>query len=211
MSALPTASRPGPEPRSPRMRLRCSSGVVMSSTSTGTSRLLVRFMTVNASVPKQNGSVRAGRPHGVKSEAIAPNSSAVNAAHATANSPDLHVSNRGRTVAACTRERILLADALERRGAGDPELTFVLYMCAYAGDVARGELPGPHTDHAARGELPGPHTDHAARRYARACLIPSELLERPTLDVRRAAAALGVPPDELQAARHDRLRAAPAR
>ena len=74
------------------MRLRCSYRVVMSSTSTGTSRLLVRFMTVNASVPNQNGSVRAGRPHGVKSEAIAPNSSAVNAAHATANSPDLRVS-----------------------------------------------------------------------------------------------------------------------
>jgi hypothetical protein len=26
---------------------------------------------------------------------------------------------------------------------GDPELTFVLYMCAYARDIARGELPGP--------------------------------------------------------------------
>ena len=97
---------------------------------------------------------------------------------------------RGRTVAACTRERIFLADALERRPPGDPELTFVLYMCAYAGDVARGELPGPYTD-------------ADAGRYARACLIPAELLERPTLDVHRAAAALGVPASELQAARHE--------
>jgi hypothetical protein len=61
-------------------------------------------------------------------------------------------------------------------------------MCAYAGDVARGELPGPYTD-------------ADARLYARACLIPTELLERPTLDVHSAAAALGVPADELQAAR----------
>ena len=100
------------------------------------------------------------------------------------------ITYRGRTVAACTRERIFLADALERRRPGDPELTFVLYMCAYAGDVARGLLPGPYTD-------------ADARSYARACLIPTELLERPELDVQRAAAALGVPADELEAARHE--------
>jgi len=33
--------------------------------------------------------------------------------------------------------------------------------------------------------------------------IPTELLERRGLDVDRAAAALGVPADELQAARHE--------
>ena len=65
-------------------------------------------------------------------------------------------------------------------------------MCAYAGDVARGELPGPYTD-----------TD--ARRYARACLIPTELLERPALDVHSAAPALGVPAAELQDARDELL------
>ena len=51
--------------------------------------------------------------------------------------------------------------------------------------------------------LPGPYTDADARRYARAALIPAELLERPTLDARRTAAALGVPADELQAARDE--------
>jgi hypothetical protein len=100
------------------------------------------------------------------------------------------ITYRGRTVAACTRERILLASALEHRPPGDRELTFVLYMCAYARDVARGMLPGPYTD-------------ADARRYARAALIPAELLERRGLDVDRAAAALGVPADELQAARHE--------
>jgi hypothetical protein len=97
----------------------------------------------------------------------------------------------GRTVAACTRERISSPTRLEHRPPGDPELTFVLYMFAYAGDVARV------------GELPGPYTDADVRRYARACLIPTELLERPTLNVQSAAAALGVPADELLAARHE--------
>jgi hypothetical protein len=41
-------------------------------------------------------------------------------------------------------------------------------MCAYALDVAAGVLPGPYNE----GD---------ARRYARACLIPDELLERPWL------------------------------
>ena len=108
------------------------------------------------------------------------------------------ITYRGRTVAACTRERIFLADALEGRLPGDPELTFVLYMCAYAGDVARGELPGPYTD-------------ADARRYARACLIPTELLERPALDVHSAAPALGVPAAELQDARDELLTGATRR
>ena len=108
------------------------------------------------------------------------------------------ITYRGRTLAACTRERIFLADTLERRPPGDPELTFVLYMCVYAGDVARGELPGPYTD-------------ADARNYARACLIPAELLERRVLDVERAAAALGVPADELRAARAEHQVAATAR
>jgi hypothetical protein len=61
-------------------------------------------------------------------------------------------------------------------------------MCAYAADVATGELPGPYID-------------ADARRFARACLIPTELLERPRLDIDRVAAALRVPRDELEAAR----------
>jgi hypothetical protein len=59
---------------------------------------------------------------------------------------------------------------------GDPELVFVVMMCSYATDIARGVLPGPFDD-----------VD--ARRYARAALIPQELLERSELDVDHTAAA----------------------
>ena len=67
----------------------------------------------------------------------------------------------------------------------------MIYMCAYAGDVLRGELPGPYTD-------------QNARRYAQAALIPDRLLHRPTLDVERVARAYGIPACELAAAREDR-------
>ena len=65
----------------------------------------------------------------------------------------------GRIVAACTGECFLLADDLSYRPPGDPELVFVVMMCSYATDIARGVLPGPFDD-----------VD--ARRYARAALIP---------------------------------------
>lgn len=97
---------------------------------------------------------------------------------------------RGRVVAACTAERFLLCDELERCGPEDPERTFVIWMCVYAGDVARGVLPGPYRD-------------LDARRYARAALIPSELLERPPLDAARTAVAIGIPVEEFCAARRD--------
>jgi hypothetical protein len=98
------------------------------------------------------------------------------------------ITYRGRTVAAATRTRFFLAEALDQRPADDPERTFVIFMCAYAGDVLSGVLPGPYTD-------------EDARRYARACLVPRELLERAQLDVERAARALRVPVAELRAAR----------
>ncbi|MGI9100728.1 MAG: hypothetical protein ACR2H2_19950 [Solirubrobacteraceae bacterium] len=94
----------------------------------------------------------------------------------------------GRVVAAATAERFLLSDELEHRPVGDPERTFVIYMCLYARDIATGDLPGPYTE-------------QRARRFARACLIPAELTERASLDTARAAAALGVPEHELHAAR----------
>ena len=86
----------------------------------------------------------------------------------------------------------LLADDLAYHAPGDPELVFVVAMCSYATDIAQGLLPGPFDD-------------ADACRYARAFLIPEELLERPELDVNRAAAAFGVPADQLRAARaeHD--------
>jgi hypothetical protein len=98
------------------------------------------------------------------------------------------ITYRGRTVAAATHTRFFLAEALDQRPAGDPERTFVIFMCAYAGDVLSGVLPGPYSD-------------EDARRYARACLVPPELLERAQLDVERAARALRVPVDELRTAR----------
>jgi hypothetical protein len=51
-----------------------------------------------------------------------------------------------------------------------------------------------------RGDLPGPYSDEDARRYARAALIPAELLERDSLNVQQAAAALSIASDELEAA-----------
>jgi hypothetical protein len=101
------------------------------------------------------------------------------------------ISYRGRTLAAVTRERFFLADELERRPPEDPLVNFVIGMCVYAHQIANQRLPGPYTD-----------TD--ARAYARACLIPAELLERPDLPLARAAAALKLPLEELQAAVADR-------
>lgn len=99
-----------------------------------------------------------------------------------------------RYLAAAGAERFLLADELQHRPVGDPELTFVLYMTAYGRDVLRGELPGPYRE-------------DDARRYARAALIPEELLERPQLDLAHTARALGVPARELaQAAREHQSR-----
>lgn len=100
----------------------------------------------------------------------------------------------GRTLAAATPQRFFLADELNGRPHDDPERRFVIYMCDYAGCVLRGTLPGPYRD-------------IDARRYARACLIPAELLERPTLGVERAAAALAVPVVEIRTELH--LRSCP--
>ena len=103
------------------------------------------------------------------------------------------ITYRGRTVAAATRERFFLIDAIDQRPATDPERTFVIFMCAYAGDVLSGRLPDPYSD-------------QDARRYARACLVAPDLLERPLLDLQRAARALRIPVEELRAARAERTR-----
>ena len=98
----------------------------------------------------------------------------------------------GRLVAAATRDRFFLSPELENRPAEDPERTFVTFMAACAGDVLTGELPGPYTD-------------QDARRYARAALIPAELLERDPRQLTHASRALRVPIDELHAARAEHL------
>jgi hypothetical protein len=94
------------------------------------------------------------------------------------------VNYRGRLVACVTARGCILCNELQRRPVGDPERTFVIFMSAYAADVLRGELPGPYTD-------------HNARKYARAALIPGELLERPCPNPLRTSLALGIPLWEL--------------
>ena len=64
----------------------------MSATSMGSSFGVEPFMSTNVSVAKQNGSVSAGSPYGVNSEASAPNSSAAKIAQPIAITPDRHVS-----------------------------------------------------------------------------------------------------------------------
>jgi hypothetical protein len=93
------------------------------------------------------------------------------------------IAYRGRVVACASATRVFLADELRRRPDGDPELRFVLFMCCYARDVMTGALPGRYSD-------------GNARAYARAALIPEELLERPLVHPRRTARVLGVPIDE---------------
>ena len=76
------------------------------------------------------------------------------------------ITYRGHTVCACTPNRVFFSDDLETRGPEDPLKRFVCAMCLYAGDVFAGEVPGPYSD-------------EDARVYARAVLIPGELLELP--------------------------------
>lgn len=124
-----------------------------------------------------------------------PTRAVVNGAMAMMVQPVMY---RGRLVACATASRLFLADELERRPVGDPERTFVTFMCAYAGDVLRGELTGPYTD-------------EQAQRYARAALIPEELLDPERHVGRRqrlahTAEALGLPAVELEQAIADAAR-----
>jgi hypothetical protein len=102
------------------------------------------------------------------------------------------ITYRGRPVACATATRFFLTDALDRLPAGDPVLTFVLYMCAYGHEVLTGQLPGPYTD-------------HNARRFARAALVPDELADPDRIahthrNLQQTARALKLPAAELAAA-----------
>ena len=50
-------------------------------------------------------------------------------------------------------------------------------MCCYARELLTRRLRGPYTDQLT-GPLRGPYTDQNARRFARAALVPEELLAR---------------------------------
>lgn len=95
------------------------------------------------------------------------------------------ITYRGHVVACSSATRFFLSDELLNRPTGDPQRTFIMFMCAYAGDVLRGELAAPYSD-------------LQARRYAQGALIPAELLERDQLNIAHTAAALGVPAEELE-------------
>lgn len=89
-----------------------------------------------------------------------------------------------------TSRRFFLCENLDARSPGDPELSFVALMACYAIEIAGGWRAGPYHD-------------ADARRYARQCLlapVASELLERPNLNIARAAQALRIPADELRVA-----------
>src|SRR4051812_4693492 len=90
------------------------------------------------------------------------------------------ITYRGHTVAAATADRFILSDALERRPTGDPERTFVIYMCAYARDVLTGQVPGPYTD-------------ENAHLYASACVTPPQLLAGCSGVLRDGAPCLRLP------------------
>lgn len=108
--------------------------------------------------------------------------------------------SRGGVVAGGHRPPLLSLRALDARRVEDHERALVIFMCAYASEVPARRASRPCTD-------------ADARRFARACLIPGELLERPGLDVARAARALQLPARarppraRLQLAGADRLRA----
>ena len=91
--------------------------------------------------------------------------------------------------AICTTRRVFVFDHAA------PDTRFVLAMCLYAGAILNGQIPGPYRD-------------TRARAYARALLIPAELLEAPrtTHDPAPVAAWLGIPVDELQTALRARSR-----
>ena len=104
----------------------------------------------------------------------------------------LTITYGGRVEAAASARGMFLCLRLALRPVEDPERTLVIYMGAYAGDVLRGELPGPYSD-------------EQARQYARVALIPEELLEHDLPDLERTARALQIPASELRQARveHD--------
>jgi hypothetical protein len=79
----------------------------------------------------------------------------------------LLITYHGRIRAVCTPRRVLFTDAPDREsGPLGGDAPFVLAMCAYAGAVLNGAAPGPYRE-------------RDARAFARAALIPAELLARP--------------------------------
>jgi hypothetical protein len=87
------------------------------------------------------------------------------------------IESRGELVALVSRSRVhLISLRMRTLQAGDPELRFVAYMCAYCGEVLNGRLPGPLTS-------------ERAEEWARAALIAAPALNVPLEQVRVARCA----------------------
>ncbi len=102
--------------------------------------------------------------------------------------PTITICHQGRVVAHAGRRRVRFAAHIHTLPDGHPRKRWVSFMALYAREILTGALPGPYS-----------HAE--AERFAAACLIPDEILERAELDVDRAAAALGLPADAVRDAR----------
>ena len=106
----------------------------------------------------------------------------------------LMVTYNGHIVGVCTARRAHLTDDVDVELDGEPVGPFFLAMCVYAMEILRDP------------RLPR-YTERRARRFARAMLIPAELLEHlGDFDTLAVARWLGMPARELEAAAHDRRR-----
>lgn len=101
------------------------------------------------------------------------------------------VTYRGAPVAlAGPRDTHLLGD-LTTVAPGDPDARFALQMVFYAQLIARGELPGPYSD-------------HDAQRFARTALIdPHELGRLVDRDARVLTEHFGVPLAQIHRAKRE--------
>jgi hypothetical protein len=100
------------------------------------------------------------------------------------------ITYNGDIVALAGPNLFILEPEIDALAVRDPLRTMVVYMCAYARDVIAGVLPGPYTD-------------HDARRYACACLLPDELLERDNFDIDRASRYFQIPADDIAHAQRE--------
>ena len=104
--------------------------------------------------------------------------------------PDsLIITYDGADAAAASTERFAFTAAIDALPHGDPTKRFVTFMCVYAREVLAGRLRGPYDD------------DDAERFARRALIDPATLAAHPHATDAQLADVLGVPVDQLAAAR----------
>ncbi len=98
------------------------------------------------------------------------------------------VKYNGHIVGFCTARRAHLVDDFDAEIDGERIGPFLLGMCAFAGEVLNGRCTAPYDE-------------RRARAFARAMLIPGELLEHPgDYDVHEVARWIGMSRSELRIA-----------